>query len=402
MPSSQGTATVFSALTRLPDIIAFAKDYNEAPTSCNHVLRELARTRQVLWLNSIATRAPTLSSGRDLGKIGRKLREFAKGPINVENGLWVYTPLVLPLPHSQSARRINRQILRATIRTLRSRLGISDFQLWSFIPNVGDYVGAFGESLSVYYCVDEYSMFSNIDAEPILAAERILLQRTDCVFAVTAALAERKRQSNPNTHLSPHGVDHACFARALAPETAVPADVASLSGPVIGFYGTIQDWVDLDLVAYLARSRPTWNLVLIGPVMVDTTAVAGLANVHLLGRREHRDLAAYCKGFDVGLIPYRVIDRMPFVNPIKLREYLSAGLPVVSTSIAEVRRYPHWCAIGDDHEGVALAIEKALREDSPQARQERSRAMACETWQARVAEVDRIVQETALRTRGHR
>jgi len=160
--------------------------------------------------------------------------------------------------------------------------------------------------------------------------------------------------------------------------------------------------VDLELVAYLARSHPEWSLVLIGPIMVDTAAVAGLPNVHLLGRREHRDLPAYCKGFDVGLIPYRVIDRMPFVNPIKLREYLSAGLPVVSTAVPEVRRYPHWCAVGEDHEGVRLAIERALLEDSPDKRRSRSNAMQSETWQARVAEVDRIVQDISSRKRGNR
>jgi glycosyltransferase involved in cell wall biosynthesis len=389
-------------LTYAPSIVAFAKDYNEAPTSCNHVLRELARTRRVLWLNSVATRAPKVSSGRDMGKLGRKLGEFAKGPVNVEDDLWVFTPIVLPLPHNPVARKINRQVLRATVRALRARLRISDFQLWTFIPNVADYVGVFGESLTVYYCVDEYSMFSNIDVASILAAENSLLGRADCVFAVTHALAERKRLLNPNTHLSPHGVDAAFFSRALAPETSIPADIAQLPHPVIGFYGTLQDWVDLDLIAYLARSHPEWSLVLIGPIMVDTAAVAGLPNVHLLGRRAHGELPAYCKGFDVGLIPYRVIDRMPFVNPIKLREYLSAGLPVVSTAVPEVRRYPHWCAVGEDHESVRLAIEQALRDDSPEKRRSRSSAMASETWEARVAEVDRIVQEIALRKRGNR
>lgn len=391
-----------SVLSRPPDIVAFAKDHSEAPTSCNHVLRELARTRRVLWLNSVATRTPKLSSGRDMGKLGRKLKEFWKGPVNVENGLWVFTPLVLPLPHNPLARRLNRRILQATVRMLRLRLGIADFQLWAFIPNVADYVGALGESLAVYYCVDEYSMFSNIDADPILAAEKALLQRVDCVFAVTSALADRKRLHNPNTHLSPHGVDHATFARALEPDLPVPADLAALPRPVVGFYGTIQDWVDLELIAHLARSHPEWSLVLIGPVLVDVAVVANLPNVHLLGRRPHQDLPAYCKGFDVGLIPYRMIDRMPFVNPIKLREYLSAGLPVVSTAVPEVRRYPEWCSVGEDHDGVRLAIEKALREDTPEQRTLRSRTMVSETWQARVANVERIVQETDLRKRGNR
>ena len=106
------------------NIICFAKDWNEDPTSNHHVMIEMARTHKVLWLNSVATRTPNLSSGRDVKKIVRKLGEFASGPVNVENDLWVFTPLVLPLPHSPVARRINQQILRATIRTLRMRLGM--------------------------------------------------------------------------------------------------------------------------------------------------------------------------------------------------------------------------------------------------------------------------------------
>src|SRR5687768_4521255 len=109
-------------------IIAFSKDWHEDPTSNHHVLRELAKTRRVLWLNSLATRKPNLASARDLGKIKRKLVEFTKGAVNVENDLWVATPLVLPVPNSKVARAINRGVLRLTIQALRAQLGIDKFQ----------------------------------------------------------------------------------------------------------------------------------------------------------------------------------------------------------------------------------------------------------------------------------
>ena len=378
-------------------IISFAKDWHEDPTSNHHVLRELAKTRRVLWLNSLATRTPKLTSGRDLGKIRRKLGEFARGPVNVENDLWVFSPLVLPLPHSAAARRINREILRATIAVARRRLGLDRFQLWTFLPSTADYVGTLGEDLAVYYCVDEWSMFTYLDAAETVAAERRLLERVDAVFAINHALAEAKRALNPQTHVSPHGVDHAQFARALDPALAIPADLAAIPGPRIGFYGTIQDWVDLPLIAELARRRPAWQLVLLGQQLCDTAAVAGLANVHLLGRRPHEALPAYCKGFDVGLIPYRAIERMKFVNPIKLREYLSAGLPVVSTPVPEVARHPAWCAIGADADQIEAAIARAIAEDSPARRRARSEAMVQETWAARVAQVSRIVDDIAER-----
>src|SRR5579884_1708555 len=318
-----------------PAIISFSKDWGEDQTSNHHVLRELAKTRRVLWLNSVGTRAPKLGSSRDVGRIGRKLREFARGPVRVENDLWVFSPLVLPLPHSETARRINQEILRRTIQVIRRRLGIGEFQLWTFLPNVADYVGRLGEQLSVYYCVDEWSMFGYLDRSQTVAAERRLLARVDCVFAVTDHLVENKRPPNPEIHLAPHGVDHAAFARAMDPATVVPPDLAALPRPVIGFYGTLRDWVDLDLVAAVARARPHWSIALIGQALDQTSPVDGLPNVHLLGRKPHDQLPAYCKGFDVAVIPYRLGERSPYVNPIKLREYPSAGRPGVSTPFPE-------------------------------------------------------------------
>ncbi len=381
----------------LTPIVAFAKDWHEDPTSNHHVLRELAKTRRVLWLNSLATRTPKLSSGRDLGKIKRKLGEFVRGPQNVENDLWVMSPLVIPLPHSAVARAINRQVLRATIRALRLRLGIKDFQLWTFLPNTADYVGTLGESLSVYYCVDEWSMFSYLDKEQTVAAEHKLLDRVDAVFAINHALADAKRERNEATYVSPHGVDHAQFARALDDATVVPADIASLPHPRIGFYGTLQTWVDFELIAHVACARPAWQIVLIGQQLADVSALRGLPNVHLLGQKRHDELPAYCKGFDVGMIPYRIDERMAFVNPLKLREYLSAGIPVVSTAVPEVMRYANLCEIATTPAEFTAAIERVLADTTPEARRARSAAMTNETWAARVAEVTRTVDQIAQR-----
>jgi glycosyltransferase involved in cell wall biosynthesis len=378
-------------------IIAFAKDWHEDPTSNHHVLRELARTRRVLWLNSIATRTPKLSSGRDLGKIKRKVVEFVKGPVNVENDLWVMSPLALPLPHRPVASAINRGVLRTTIRALRLRLDIDRFQLWTFLPNTAPYVGTLGEDLAVYYCVDEWSMFSYLDREQISAAERSLLTKVDAVFAINHALADAKRRLNPCTFVSPHGVDHGLFETALDPRTVIPSELDRLPRPRIGFYGTLRDWVDFELIAHVARKRPSWQIVLIGQQLADLSAIAGLPNVQLLGQKPHHALPAYCKGFDAGMIPYRIDERMTFVNPLKLREYLSAGLPVVSTAVPEVSRFAHLARVASTRDEFVDALDRALDEGTPSHRIARSQAMKNETWTARVAQVARTVDEMAER-----
>lgn len=376
-------------------IIAFAKDWHEDPTSNHHVLRELARTRRVLWLNSIATRTPKLSSGRDLGKIRRKLGEFVRGPVNVEHDLWVMSPLALPLPGREWASSVNRLILRTTIRALRLRLGIDRFQLWTFLPNTGPYVGTLGEEMAIYYCVDEWSMFSYLNREQTVAAERALLGKVDAVFAINAALADAKRQLNPRTFVSPHGVDHALFAKALDPATVEPADLARVPHPRLGFYGTLRDWVDFELLAHVARKRPAWQIVLIGQQLGDLSALEGLSNVHLLGQKPHHELPAYCKGFDVGMIPYRIDERMTFVNPLKLREYLSAGVPVVSTPVPEVARFSKLARVAATPDEFVAACEAALGETSDAQRRARSDAMKNETWSARVENVARTIDEMA-------
>src|SRR5262249_32568565 len=153
------------------DIVCFAKEWSESPTSNNHVMRALAATARVVWLNSIATRTPRLSSSRDVRKIVRKLRSFTSGPVEASPGLFVHPPLVLPARRASTAREVNALLLRATVSRLRRRLAIDAFQLWTFLPTAAPYVGRLGESLSVYYCTDEWSQFSAVDGPAIARME---------------------------------------------------------------------------------------------------------------------------------------------------------------------------------------------------------------------------------------
>ncbi len=388
------------------NIVCFAKDWSEDPTSNNHVMKMLARDNRVLWMNSISTRAPSLTSGRDLSKIATKLKSFMKGPVNVEAKLDIYTPIVLPFPHSQLATRVNEQILRSSIGLLRRRRGMDDFQLWSFIPSAAKYVGKLGESLVVYYCTDEWSHFSSVDKDRTMALERELCERADIVFTTAATLLETKKKYNPETHLALHGVDQAHFAKALDPATPLAPELAGVSHPVIGFVGLIQDWVDIDLVKYMAERHRDWTIVLVGKSLVDLASLERLPNVKLLGRKPYESLPSYLKAFDVGIIPFKLNELTRNVNPIKLREYLSAGLPVVSTYMHEVARYASstgasnlGCAVVQTHEEFDAAVVSALRSDSPAARRARSEAMKEETWERKVAKLGDHIQRVRAKRR---
>jgi glycosyltransferase involved in cell wall biosynthesis len=403
-------------------IVCFAKDWSEDPTSNNHVMKMLARDNKVLWLNSISTRTPDFRSGRDLDKIARKLKSFARGPVDVAldgavhqepvtGGLHVYTPIVLPFPHSRAAAIANSEILRGTVRLLRGKYRMQkDFQLWSFIPTAVKYVGKLGESLVVYYCTDEWSHFSYVDGAKIVAMEKELCERADIVFTTAKTLLERKKEYNPETHLASHGVDYAHFAKALDPSTEIADEVRDVARPVIGFVGLLQDWIDTDCIEHMAKARPSWTFVIIGKALVDVSRLDALPNVRMLGRKAYPDLPTYMRTFDMGLIPFRLNELTRNVNPIKLREYFSAGLPVVSSDIPEVRAYADF-KFGDEHGALgcgvyrspdeALALcEKALAHDSPGARRRRSDAMRAETWEKKVEALGEHIARVKANKRG--
>jgi hypothetical protein len=368
-------------------IVCFAKDWSEEPTSNNHVMVELSKRRPVLWVNSVATRAPALQSKRDLLKIVAKLRSFFRGVIQPHPNLWVYTPVVIPFPHNRFARRANSLILRIALGHLRRRIGMKQFQLWTFLPTTAGYVGKFGESISIYYCTDNWPKFKYVNGPQVQATENDLVRRVDVVFATAQSLCDRHRLLNVETRLARHGVSHELFSMALLERTEIPADIAVIKKPVLGFYGTIQDWLDFNLLEYLAARNPNWSIVLLGKILVDISRFQKYPNVHFLGPRSHGQLPGYCKAFSVAMIPYVMNERILDVNPIKLREYLSAGLPVISTPLPEVKCYSRYCSIANTHAEFESAAQMLIRQDSHHARLERSRAVAGESWASKVAEL---------------
>ena len=377
-------ATDPTGLLRGRDILCFSHDWSGDPLSKTHLMRLLARDNRVLWVNSIGYRAPSASKA-DLSRALRKLAAAAAPIREAERNIFVLNPLAIPAYERPALRELNRRLLRLQVRRAMARLGFRRAINWVFNPAAGLIAGELGEEALIYYCVDEYTAFSGVPSRSLAEIEARLLRRADAVFVSADRLYRSKAAANPRTFLVRHGVDYDHFRRALAPETRVPEEIARLPRPIIGYFGLIaEDWVDVDLLVRVAEWFPEASLVMLGKVTMDVSRLAARPNVHLLGRRPYAELPAYSKGFDVALIPFPISEVTLNANPLKAREYLAAGLPVVSTAIPEVEVLG-LCRIGRDPDGFVREVEAALTDPGPSAG--RSEAIHHESWAARLDEV---------------
>lgn len=368
-------------------------------TSQTHISKTLATKNRILYVNSLGLRKPQVSS-KDINRIFSKLTKFFKGIDSVQENIWVFTPIVLPFHDLKPIQLINKFLLVFYIRFYLRRLKMQRPILWSFLPNAVHLLGKFNERLRIYYCVDEYAQFEGVPREAIQKQEAQILRQSDFVFTTSTALYESKRGKNPATYYIPHGVDVSHFTRAREQSLPLPTDLVNIPRPIIGFYGLIESWVDVELLAFLARNKPDCSLVLIGDSNVEKGELAHLKNVFFLGRRSYGELPAYNKAFDVAIIPFVLNELTRNVNPIKLREYLAAGTPVVATRLPEIEKYQSIVYLADSHAEFLEKIELALHEQGPVPLAQRLAVVEKESWQSRLEQISEIIQQdgSPLRT----
>ncbi len=383
-PEPKPVTTDPSRLLRGRDILCFSHDWSSDPLSKTHFMRLLARDNRVLWVNSIGYRAPRASKA-DLSRAFAKLKAASAPMTEPEKNIFVLNPLAIPAYGKPALRELNRRLLGFQVRRAMRRLGFQRPINWVFNPAAGLLAGSLGEQSLIYHCVDEYTAFTGVSSRSLAEIEAGLLQKADAVFVSADRLLQSKGASNPRTFLVRHGVDHDHFRKSLDPETILPDDLAALPGPIIGYFGLIaEDWVDIDLLVHLARSFPEASIALLGKVTMDVSRLEALPNVHFLGRKPYAMLPSYSKGFDVALIPFPITEVTLNANPLKAREYLASGLPVVSTAIPEVEVLG-LCRIGRTLDGFAREVAEALRQPGPD--RDRSESVRDQGWAARLDEI---------------
>jgi glycosyltransferase involved in cell wall biosynthesis len=374
-------------------IICIANSWDYDPTSKHQIMKILAEHNTILWINYHGSRRPVVNRS-DLKDSYSALRRVARGLRPVSPSIAQLTPMVLPGARNPLLQWLHQRMLIMQIRRAVRALNKDKYkpiQVWSFAPDVPYLVGAFEEECFLYYCVDEYTQFDGFASEHIASSEREQMKRADIVITSSEPLLEAKSAVRPDAQLVRHGVDYDHFAAAWHSSPPRLADLAAIPRPIFGFFGLVHHWVDRALIAEVARRRPLYSFVLIGDCKVDVSELARLDNVFLLGRRAYEDLPAYCASFDAAMLLFTRTAMTRNINPVKMYEYLAAGLPVVSTPLPEARRFAGPIRIAESPGEFAEACDRVSENLGHVDRKAISRLVASETWRAKVEHLSDIV-----------
>ena len=259
------------------------------------------------------------------------------------SGVEVVTP---HLPHG-----LDEEGEEAALRSLLDGFtaDAGSFIRWYYTPMMLAFSVQLPAAATVYDCMDELASF-RFAPPRLLPLEQALLSQADVVFTGGFSLYEVKKNRHPNVHAFPSSVDRAHFMQARG-DVETPIDQVPISGPRLGFYGVVDERMDLDLIAAVADARPDWSIVMVGPVVkISPADLPRRPNLHFLGGKDYSELPAYLAGWDVALMPFAINESTRFISPTKTPEYLAGGKPVVSTPVKDVIR--HY----GDLEGVAIAV----------------------------------------------
>ena len=342
-----------------------------------------------MWINSLGSRTLRISI-YDIRRIARKLATFVRAPVApvTISSMELVQPLVVPYYDIEWVRRLNAKLLTLMLHSKLEKAAFTNPILLSGTPLIADTVGAFHESSSHYLCTDDYAKFEGV-FKAFDVMERVMIQKVDCMFATSDELLQTRNPRQREGIFLPQGVDTDHFVR--QPEK-IPDIMKGIPKPIIGFFGMIASWVDIQLIVKCAAKYPKASFVLIGKLGIERSTFAASPNIRYLGEVSYEELPLYAQAFDVGLIPFLKNDLTIAANPLKMLEYLSLGIPVVSTALPEARKFADVVHASDDSENFVQYVGQALGENSVKEQMQRRHRAEEFSWLRIVDEMSNTIE----------
>ena len=357
------------------------------------MMREFSRVMPVLYVNSIGMRTPSVGEGKVFFKrVARKLKSWTRGLSIVRENFGVLSPFTVPLLHRTS---FGKAALAEQVLEAGRRMGIRNPLVWVACPPAAEVIDRIPARGLVYQRTDKMEHFPGVDTDRIRGYDLDLKSRAALTLFCSTSVYDEERYECRKAAFVDHGVDYDTFSS--APSGEGPEDVREIARPRIGFVGGIDiHTFDPALFVRAAEAMPDCSFVMVGGCSLPPDWCT-LGNVHFLGRKPYEEVASYMAACDVLIMPW---NRSPWIkacNPVKLKEYLAAGRPVVSTPFDELSRYSDYVTVAEDADGFVQGIRSAL-ESPPDASRLRERVVR-ETWAAKAAGAFSAIEESGIRFR---
>jgi glycosyltransferase involved in cell wall biosynthesis len=389
-------------------LVVFGEDWGKHPSSTQHLIKELNNKRKVVWINSIGLRKPKLS-WHDLLRVIKKISTFFSFKTNIDVpaekrsiDFVVINPLVVPCANSWISIKFSRWMLARQLSKQLTALDIENPIVWCSLPTAVDYLALFTNSTCVYYCGDDFGSLAGVDHQVVTEKEVQLVRKVKYIFTASEALLDKFPKDKTIT--IPHGVNYALFNEKQGKR---PADLPP-GKSIVGFYGSISTWIDQELILHAAKMLPDWNFVFIGHIECNIDNLLKVSNIHFIGAKNHCDLPNYIQHWNVALLPFKDNKQIQMCNPLKLREYLASGTPIVSTHFNALDEYKSHVTITNNKKDICQAILLANAEVSESMnfnkindidallaltsiKDKREKSVINESWQRRANQIDRYL-----------
>ena len=411
----KGKSTSSVTVGKNRPLIVFGEDWGAHPSSTQHIVKILGQNRQIIWLNSIGLRKPKLTL-HDVSRLFNKVKSFivnqqksnktkdgsSNSNDNNNSQFIIINPLVIPCANSWLSLKLSKTILNWQLKLACGGLKLKDAIIWASLPTSVDYLELFGKAPCVYYCGDDFASLAGVDHQFVSQKERELIARSRYIFTASEKLLD-KFPTEKVVNI-PHGVNFSLFSK---PVETTPLDLPQ-GKPIAGFYGSISAWLDQDLLVQTIKALPHWYFVFIGKVDCNVDKLQQFSNVYFLGAKPHVDLPKYIQNWNVAILPFINNKQIQMCNPLKLREYIASGTPIVTTDFNALNGYRKYLQISNAnkpfYQAILLAnaeITTAVNFDKldnisdllviTQVKQSRKASVMDESWESRATTVQRYL-----------
>ena len=376
------------------NILCFGSENWEYPGFQQTLMRKFSESNKVIFVNPIGSRKIKLQYSQLEIYFNKIRRTFAKRKSPTTN-CFVCSPWIIPLIYSSIITKLNQKLIKYQFSRILIKMNFDPYILWIGTPTASFILDIFNPKLIVYHAVDRYSEFSFVDREKIRLYEKKIAEKADVILCTSDAIRNDLIKYNRFTYTITHAVEFEHFHSAFI-ENFIPEDISDIPKPIIGYFGGLSERVNFALIKKIAIRYPHANIVLIGKIITDINYLKKYLNIHILGPKDYKKLPYYLKYFDVCLIPYYVNELMMGVDPIKLREYLCLGQPIVSVNLPEVKKLNHVVYIGEDEEDLIFQVGKALNEKNANLREKRIQIARQSDWSNKMDEISTILDRIVV------